>query len=146
MNTCFNPTWKKNSGKDPVDRAEAVIASLEQKRKINKSALDWIQERMGSLAILKQSTSNWADPGFAMKQTSKLKNNFTKSLGFDKTGKSQNSIKAVYQESDEFGKLALLQFLRDAVNTDCIIKAVKESTSYASDLTIVLQLSFGRIS
>lgn len=76
--------------------------------------------------------SRYADPVFASKEIKNLKNLFLNDLGFGLS--AAKPIKRHYDEASSLGRIAILQFFKEAVNTyDGIIKQLSGSTQFPED-------------
>ena len=129
LNVVFNREWKDRAS-EPA-RALKVLGALKAVQQKNQTTLKWLSDRTVDLNILASNIEKWGkDSDFPKKNIGKLRDQFIKSLGFDKKMGS-GSLKAQYDAADEFGRLALMQYMRRAVNIyDETIKAVKGSSAY----------------
>jgi hypothetical protein len=142
MNTDFNTAWKKYSSSSGEARIESVIQSIEKTMIQDKATFEWIQGRLALVGMYETGESAWIEPKHAQKNTEKLINDFTKEFGFDPNASAKNSIIKNYNSSQSLGRLALLQYIRRAVNAyDVTIKAVKGSDKYKNDNDKALQVA-----
>ncbi len=133
MNTLFKKAWDNASAIRGNLKVEQIIQELSQVKQQNDKLFEWIKDKVIILNGLEQQIPMWSDPAFATKKCAKLKALFQNELGFDPQG-NFNSVEKMYNSGDELGKIAVLQYIRSAVNIyDCIIKAAKGSSVYASD-------------
>ena len=130
LNVIFNKEWIARAGQ--ANRAENVLASLILLQQKNQATLNWVNEKSDKL-MTEAQIQEWGKPEFVKKNAAKLRSEYIKDLGFDKTG-GKNSLKAMYDSADEFGRLALMQYLRRAVIVyDEAIKAMKGSDQYPNN-------------
>ena len=130
LNLVFKKVWDKASKKN---RAQNVLEQMLQMIKDDKQTLDWIGKQHEELKAKKQQVKSgqWSNPAFAKKQIPTLNKTFVEQFGFDpKAG--PGFLKGKYDSAHTLGKLAILQFMGDAVTTfDETIKAVKGSDQYS---------------
>ena len=129
LNKVFNNAWKVHGKGNAVK----VLADLQKVQDKNKETLKWVSEKTQDSEFLNQQIKQWANPEFVKKNAAKMRDQYINKLGFDLGGGSE-SLRAKYNASDEFGRLALLQYMRRAVTIyDETIKEAKGSTLYPDD-------------
>lgn len=136
INKVFQDQWKKVCATKPAGapRAREMLNEIKAVQSSNKDTIQWITQNLYKLEAREQQISQWGDPKFVKKNTKKLIASFKGGLGFDPTGKSPTSISALYQNSDNLGRLALMQYMRRGVDIyDRTIKTAKGSTEFKDD-------------
>ncbi|MGA8163731.1 MAG: PEP/pyruvate-binding domain-containing protein [Waddliaceae bacterium] len=132
VNIEFAKAWKIHAKKKK--RMEAVIADLKKTQQSDDATFRWIKERLGILSIYQQNTTLWESPEYSQKNVFKLIATITTDLGFDKDRESQHSLLKLYDNSTPFGRLAVLQYIRDSlICCDHIVKSVKGSNQFQDD-------------
>lgn len=115
-----------------------VYASLNQLMQSNQQTFEWVKENNHHLPTEEQA-ARYADPVFASKEIKTLKKQFLNEFGFGKDlelsiANRKNSLKERYENASPFGKLAVLRFFHEAVNSyDRVIKQVSGSTQFPKD-------------
>ena len=130
LNVVFNNEWKKTGAPDRAIKTFNALKAVQQK---NQATLNWINEKTQDLNITKEQIKEWGKPDFVKKNIPKLRDQFLNKLGFRKNA-GPESLKAKYDAADNFGRLALMQYVRSAVTIyDETIKAMKGSDQYTDE-------------
>ena len=132
LNILFNKIWMENAGKK--NQGLVVLDALINLQAKDKNSLEWVMDRTQELNIAENQIDQWSHPEFVKKNIPKLRDLFITKLGFDpKAG--PNSLKVQMDAAGQFGKFAILQYMRRAYDIyDKTIKAVKGSTEYPDEI------------
>lgn len=131
LNLVFLPVWNEVAAGE--GRLEQVLKKLVEMQKQDAPTLGWVREKMDQLEVQRGQIEEWSSPEYVQKNLLKMRNLYLQELGFfQKSGKPP--LVNRYENCDRLGKLAILEFFRQAVDIyDQTIKAVTGSTDYPAD-------------
>lgn len=120
--------WLNTQSNALTNRApEDLIQQLEK----SLQSLEPLFEKFDKLSAMRANLSLWSDQEFFNKNIAKLQNTFLSEFGF-----ADNRLADEFRESDDLGKMALLEFVSQAVILyDGAVKAVSGSSQFSDSQT-----------
>jgi hypothetical protein len=127
LNLVFYKSWQRN--KTCSNRTQLILNELLQYNEESQEALAWVQEQSKELKSREMQISHWANPGFVKNNLERLRKLYLEQFGFGING--QDSFPNRYKKSKLLGRIAQLEFMRNAVDIfDQSIKSAQGSTEY----------------
>ena len=142
VNLVFNPTWTEST--PTKGRSVEVLKKLVQIYATDRETIDWVKENRVKLSRNREQIGEWSNPKFTRKNIQKLRNEYSKTYGFLHT-KGTSPFAERFKASDKMGRLALLEFYREAIDIyDKSLKSISGSNEYPED-NITMAKDFSKL-